>query len=58
MRRPSERISLTASPVRFDLGRYRDHEGRAIRIGADPEKPALRALFMAEQSVGYWDREF
>lgn len=36
---------------------YPDSNKIGIRIGADMEKPTLRALFRAEQSVDYWDRE-
>lgn len=36
---------------------YPDSNKIGIRIGAGTNQPALRALFRAEQTVDYWDRE-
>lgn len=42
----------------YEVCEYPDSNKVGIRIGPDMEKPVLRSLFRAEQSVDYWDREF
>ena len=43
---------------RSEVCEYPDSNKVGISIGEDRGNPALRAMFRAEQSVDYWDREF
>lgn len=43
---------------RHEVCEYPDSNKIGVRIGEATEKPVLRSLFRAEQSVDYWDREF
>jgi uncharacterized cupin superfamily protein len=43
---------------RNEVCEYPDSNKVGIRIGDDWDKPDLRAIFRAEQTVDYWDREF